>query len=42
MDNNEFSFDALLKSDDFVRYESYETRRALNIFSDLVEKKYRQ
>ena len=38
MDYNEFSFDALLDSDDFCRYESIETRCAMNSLFDLIEK----
>lgn len=38
MDNNEFSLDALLDCDVFVRSESVETRCALNRLSDLIEK----
>lgn len=38
MDNNQFSFDALLDSDDFCRYESIETRCAMNSLFELVEK----
>ncbi len=37
MDNNQFSFEALLESDDFCRYESIETRCAMNSLFDLVE-----
>ncbi len=38
MDNNEFSLDALLGSDCFIRYESVETRCALNNLFNLIEK----
>lgn len=38
MDNNEFSFDALLDSDEFCRNESIETRCAMNSLFDLIEK----
>lgn len=38
MDNNEFSFDALLDCDVFVRSESVEARCALIRLSELVEK----
>lgn len=34
MDNNEFSFDALFDNDDFIRYESKETK---SFFSALCE-----
>ncbi|MDE6747002.1 MAG: hypothetical protein K2J72_10265 [Oscillospiraceae bacterium] len=38
MDNNQFSLDALLDSDDFCRYESIETRCAMDRLFELVEK----
>lgn len=38
MDNNEINLDALLNSDAFVRYESIETRCAMNNFFELIEK----
>ncbi len=37
MDNNEFSFDALLESDEFTRYESKETKRFFQTFCEFVE-----
>lgn len=37
MDNNEFSFDALLDSDEFARYESKETKRFFCAFCEFVE-----
>lgn len=37
MDNNKFSFDALFDCDDFVRYESKETKRAFAAFCEFAE-----
>ncbi|MDE6764635.1 MAG: hypothetical protein K2J73_13290 [Oscillospiraceae bacterium] len=38
MDINDFSFDALLECDVFARYESIETRCAMNSLFEYIEK----
>lgn len=37
MDNNEFNLDELLRCDEFSRYESMETRDAMNDFLETVK-----